>query len=473
MEQNILVVDLDGTVLKSDMLYESFWSAFGCNWRVPFYSILALAKSRAALKDYLAHECCMDVASLPYDREVLDYIKSYRAEGGCTALVTASNHKLAVDIADHLQVFDEVHGSTEENNLKGINKSEFLAEKFGENQFDYMGDSHVDLHVWKMSQKIITVNAPRSLAHKAESFGKTVEHLSTSQKSLSPYMKAMRPYQWLKNFLIFIPMFAAHNFDTLTFAKSIMAFIAFSSIASSVYLLNDLLDLSADRAHPRKRLRPLASGALPLVHGAIMALALLIFGAIISITLGAAFAAIMTLYYALTTLYSLKLKQEVIIDICILAGLYTMRVVAGAIATGISPSFWLLTFSIFFFFSLAAVKRQAELVDMSKRAQSSLQRRGYQVGDLPIISMAALGSGFTSILVFALYVSSPEVTHLYNQPSILWGICYILLYWLTRTVLVTHRGLMHDDPIIYAATDKVSLICFLAIFVITIAATLL
>ena len=276
LTSEILVVDLDGTLLKSDMFHECFWCALGRNWRTPFLSAIALGRGKAALKEYLRSAAKIDVSTLPYDAEVTAYVRTHRAKGGRTALVTASNQVLANQIAEHLQIFDEVHGSDGVHNLKGASKAAFLIERFGRNTFNYIGDAHADLPVWKASQKIVTLNASPSLRQKAERLGKPIEHLVTTENSIHPYIRALRPHQWLKNSLIFLPMLAAHQLDAATFVTSFFAFFAFSLVASSVYFLNDLLDLNADRAHPRKRLRPFASGTLPIAHGSTLALALLL-----------------------------------------------------------------------------------------------------------------------------------------------------------------------------------------------------
>lgn len=469
----VLVVDLDGTLLKSDMLYESFWSALSRNWRSPFLSVAALGRGKAALKTYLRSEADVDATSLPYDDVVIEYIRAHRAQGGRTALVTASNQVFANDIAEHLQIFDEVHGSGAAHNLKGSNKANFLVERFGDVGFCYMGDAAADLPVWEVANKVVTVNAAPSVRQQAEGLGKPFEHLATTATSLRPYVKALRPHQWFKNTLIFLPMLAGHQLDAATFISSVLAFTAFSLVASSVYVLNDLLDLNADRIHPRKRLRPFASGAVPIAHGSILALGLLAVGALFAAVLGPKFLLTLVAYYVLTTAYSLSLKRKIIIDICVLAGLYTMRILAGGVATGIDLSVWLFAFSIFFFFSLAAVKRQAELVDMAERGALTAKGRGYHVGDLSIISMVGLAAGYISVLVMALYVNSTAVRELYALPDALWGICCILLYWLTRMVLLTHRGSMHDDPVVFAAKDRVSQICFVAMLAFAIGGALL
>jgi 4-hydroxybenzoate polyprenyltransferase len=274
-----------------------------------------------------------------------------------------------------------------------------------------------------------------------------------------PMLAALRPHQWLKNLLVFLPMFAAHRLDGETLLRTGLAFLAFCLVASSVYVLNDLIDLSADRTHPRKRRRPFASGSLPIVAGHWIGPLLLMAGAAIAAGLGGEFALLLGSYYVVTLAYSLVLKRLLVIDICVLAGLYTLRIMAGAAATGINLSVWILAFSIFFFFSLAAVKRQAELVDSSGRGELGASGRGYRVGDLPLISQMATASGYVSVLIMALYVNSPQVRELYQKPSALWGICLVLLFWISRMVMVTHRGKMNDDPVVYAAKDPVSLLC--------------
>ena len=460
-----LVVDLDGTLLRSDMLFESFWSAVGRDWRSVFRALRTIFSGRAALKQYLAEAAKIDVSVLPYDPQVIEFVKSWRDNGGKTALVTASDAKFAADIAAHLGIFDEVHGSDGITNLKGTNKADFITKMFGGEDYAYAGDSNADLAVWEKSAKSITVNANQSLQRRVEKIGKPFEHLTTAKNKIRPYLKALRPYQWLKNVLVFVPILTSHKVTVESFLSSVSAFIAFSLVASSVYVLNDLLDLESDRIHPRKRNRPFASGNVPIAHGNLLLFIPILLGLIISAQIGWEFLLVMACYTLITTTYSLYFKRLVVFDVCLLALLYTTRILAGGIATDITLSVWLLAFSIFFFFSLAAVKRQAELVDLAKRKHLSATGRGYHVDDLPIISMIAIGSGFVSVLVLALYINSPEVLKVYSSPTILWGICCILLYWITNIAVATHRGTMHDDPILYAVKDRVSQFCGLLILV--------
>lgn len=467
-ERETLIVDLDGTLLRSDILLESFWSALGKNWRSPVAAVAALFRGKASLKRYLAEVSEVDVTTLPYDPQVVAYVKAWRASKGKTALVTASDQQTANEIAAYLDLFDEVYGSNGSVNLKGPHKARFLDQHFGQRCYSYMGDSHADLAVWKRGKRAITVNASAGLRNKVEKIAPEVEHLTTRPLSIGPYVKALRPHQWVKNVLVFLPMLAAHQITGTVFLLSFLSFVAFCLAAASVYVLNDLLDLDTDRAHPRKCKRPFASGSAPISSGTWMATALLCIGGFLALAIGFDFFFVMAVYYVLTIGYSLHLKRRMVIDICTLAGLYTIRIIAGAAATGIPLSVWLLAFSVFFFLSLAAVKRQAELVDSAARGQLFKSGRGYHASDLPIISIVAISAGFVAVLVMALYVNAPAVMELYSFPQALWGVCVILLYWIMRTVMIAHRGEMHDDPVVYAVRDRISQICFVIILAVVL-----
>ena len=472
--KNILVVDLDGTLVKTDMFFETAWSVLSNDFKAAFRAIKYIFSGRASLKQHLAAHAQVDPAHLPYNQTVLEFIRDWREADGRVALVTASDRVVAEAIAGHIGLFDEVHASHGERNLKGPIKAEFLVERFGAGNFDYMGDARADLAVWKEAERAITVNAPASLKRAVEAISTNTAHLGSQNINWKSYAKALRPHQWLKNILIFLPIIAAHDTSSDSLLATLVAFISFSLVASSVYVLNDLLDLSADRVHPRKCNRPLASGDIPLSHGSFMAPGLLILGLLTSLAVGRVeFIGIILAYYVLTTAYSLTLKRRLVIDICTLAGLYTFRVLAGGAAAGLPLSVWMLAFSIFVFLSLAAVKRQAELVDGMASGRENISGRAYRVEDLPVVATMAIASGYISVLVMALYINSPAVQNQYGYPQLLWGVCPILLYWISRMVMIAHRGWMDDDPIIFAARDRVSRICGLLIAGIVISASLL
>lgn len=461
-----LAVDLDGTLIRSDMLLEGFWAAVAYDWTLPFRAAGWLLRGRAHLKERVAARQMHAIGALPWTQEVLDHAAAWRAAGGRTALVTASDQTIAQAVADHHPgLFDEVHGSDGKRNLKGAAKAGFLTERFGPRGYAYIGDSHADMPVWQGAAKVITVNAPAPLRRRAERATNDArtpaEHLNAPGTGIGPALREIRPHQWLKNVLIFAPMIAAHQFTALALMQSALAFVAFGLVASGVYVLNDLLDLAPDRAHPRKCNRPLASGALPITQATLMVPVLLLAGLGVSSLLGMNFMLVIVAYFVATTSYSLWLKRRIVADIATLAGLYTLRIVAGGVATGIPLSVWLLAFSIFLFFSLAAVKRQAELVDTAERGETNTTGRGYRVDDMPLVAQMATASGFVSVLVLALYLNTPQVQAQYDQPAMLWGVCLILLYWISRIVLITHRGRMHDDPLVFAITDPVSRTCLL------------
>lgn len=469
----VLVVDLDGTLIRSDMLFESFWSGFARDWRTPLWAIAGLARGRAALKARLAAISPPDPAALPYEPAVLEHVRQWRARGGQSALVTAADQTLANAVANHLDLFDAVHGSDGAINLKGPAKAEWLRRTYGAGSYVYAGDSTADLPVWQTAAGAVTVGLRPGLRARVDALHPDAVHLAPPAPIFPAALRAMRPQQWVKNLLVFLPMLAAHQFGPHTLAQGLVAFLAFSLVASSVYLLNDLLDIGSDRAHPRKRNRPLASGALPLSHGMAMVPLLLAMGLGLGLVLQPLFLPVLLGYYLLTIAYSLWLKRKPILDICVLATLYTLRLAAGGAAMGIVPSVWLLSFSAFLFFALAAVKRQAELVDMAHRNQVEAAGRGYRVSDLPVVTQMATASGFVAVLVFMLYLNEPVTRDLYANPMILWAVCLLLLYWVARMILLAQRGQMDDDPVAFAVRDRVSQIVLL-LFAATFAlATLL
>jgi 4-hydroxybenzoate polyprenyltransferase/phosphoglycolate phosphatase-like HAD superfamily hydrolase len=468
----VLAVDLDGTLLRSNMLHETFWSAFAADWRTPFASAARLGRGKAQLKAMLAERSSVDVTVLPYDGEVIAFVRAWREQGGRTALVTATDQRLADAIAAHLGLFDEVFGSDGVRNLKGPNKAAFLIERYGAGQFAYVGDTHADAEVWRSSGHAVVKSRSAAVRAKAQSHASSHVIAPPAGGALG-LVRALRPHQWLKNVLVFLAIAGAHKLlDLDLLVRSIAAFLAFSLVASSVYLVNDLLDLSADRAHARKRNRPFASGAAPIELGLPLTVLLLIAGFGISALLGPMFLLTIGVYFVTTTAYSLSLKRYTIIDICVLAGLYTIRVLAGGVATGLPISVWLLAFSLFIFFSLAAVKRQAELVDAVKAGKLKIAGRGYHPDDLELVSQMATASGLVSVLVMTLYLSSDAVTRIYHRPEALWGVTPVLLFWISRVVFKAHRGEMHDDPIVFAAKDRVSMVCGVLIAGFAIVASL-
>ncbi len=473
----VLVVDLDNTLIRTDLLHESVLQFVSNNYlniaRLPRY----LLGGKAAFKSRIAAHTNIDAATLPYRDEALALISEARRHGRKVILVSASDQKLVDAVAQHLGCFDEAHGSDGNRNLGGATKAEFLVNRFGEKKFDYAADAPVDLAVWARANQAITFNVSHALRAAVARVSDDVRNLCPPtgiRERVRYYAAALRPHQWLKNILVFLPVIAAHRFEQGALTMAIFAFIIFSLTASSVYILNDLLDLSADRKHPRKSKRPFAAGLIPIAHGVGLTI-ILLFSAVILCVFFATPDLFLTLgiYYFLTLLYSLELKRYFIIDIFVLAALYTLRVVAGAAATDVILSPWMLAFSGFLFLSLAAVKRQIELVDKKQSGGSNIWGRNYGVEDLPVITMMAMAAGYNSVLVLALYISSPEVLVLYASPYLLWFACPILLYWISRIILIAQRGNMNDDPVVFAVSDKISIACGVAVLLCGIAGTFL
>ena len=461
VEKKPLVVDLDGTLLKSDMLLETAL-AFVRKRPTRFYLPLLwlLRGGKAQLKANLAEDVHIDVANLPFNEAVLEWLREEKSQGRSLVLATATHRIYAEKIGEHLGLFDRVLATENTTNLSASRKRDALIEAFGKEGFDYAGNSHDDVPVWAAANAAIVVDPEAGVAQRAESVTDNVKVMNTRRGVAKAWMKQLRLHQWLKNVLIFIPLVAAHRVDSLPLlSNALLAFFFFSLCASSVYLLNDLLDLNEDRNHPRKRFRPFAAGTLPIKSG-IIAFPLLLLTAFIgsAVFLPPLFTAGLALYYAVTLAYSLLLKRMVIIDVVTLAALYTIRIIAGAFATGLELTFWLLAFSMFMFLSLALVKRYAELRMLKdKGGDEKISGRGYYPGDLEMLSSLGAASGYLSVMVLALYIQEGSTAHLYGHPKFIWLACPLLLFWVSRTWMLTHRGHMHDDPVVFAVKDRVSL----------------
>ena len=462
-----LCVDLDGTLIRSDLLVESALSLLRRN---PLYALRFgawLLRGKAHLKREIAQRTSIDVTTLPYELRVLAWLRG-ETDGRRRVLCTASDQKFADAIAAHVGGFDEVLASDGVRNLSGRNKADVLGERFGERGFDYAGNEARDLHVWSRARRAIVVNAPHSLSQRAGRVSEVERVFERSGKSWHTWLRALRLHQWLKNLLVFLPLLTAH----LVLAPdavlhSALAFFAFCLCASGVYLLNDLVDLDADRKHPRKRLRPFAAGTLPLGAGLVLAPVLTLTAFALALTISKLFAVALAGYFALTLAYSFALKRVAMLDTIVLAALYTIRIIAGTVALRIGASFWLLAFSMFLFLSLAMIKRYTELRTLLQSGDNRSTGRGYAVDDLPLVQSLGGASGYLAVLVLALYINSTASEALYRHPVVLWLLCPLLLYWISRAWLIAHRGDMHDDPVVFALSDRTSrLLLVLAIAVV-------
>ena len=397
-------VDLHGTLIRSDLLLESLLLLMKRN---PLYLFLAVSWLLRGGKPKLAAELAarveLNAAALPYNKDLVAWLRSERNSGRQLWLCAAADMPLAERVAQHLELFEGV-----------------------------IGRDGAELSVLPV--------------------------FVTGGSRFRAILRALRPHQWAKNVLILVPLFTAHRLGDLdALAAGLAALVAFCLCASSVYLLNDMLDLEADRGHPRKSKRPFASGDLSLATGLVLAPTLLALAALIAAFLPGKFQLFLAAYYMLTFTYSVKLKRMLLVDAVALAGLYTLRIMAGAGAVSVPLSFWLLLFSVFLFLSLAFVKRYAELDALRRQQRLQALGRGYRVEDLAVLQSFGTASGYLSVLVLALYINSPEIEPLYHRPKAIWMLCVLMLYWISRVWMTAHRGGMHDDPVVYALRDRVSL----------------
>ena len=468
-----LVIDLDGTLLRTDLLHESALSLVGDTpwlvWRLPLW----LAEGKAQLKRRIAERVDIDIATLPYDAELLAWIRAERATGRRIVLCSASDAKFVRKVADHLGLFDEVMASDGVTNLSSHRKAEALVRRFGEHGFDYAGNSHADVPVWRQARQAVPVAASASVRRAAAQSAAVEREFPRPRAGPLVWLRALRVHQWVKNLLVFLPLLASHRFMELPLlASTLIAFFSFGLCASSVYVLNDLIDIQNDRAHPRKRLRPFAAGTLSPVAGVVASLCCLAAAFGLGMAAGPAFSAWLGVYLVVTLLYTFLLKRKILVDALALAALYTLRVLAGGAAAGMWPGFWLLAFSLFLFLSLAFVKRYSELEVVLRQGRQGAHGRDYLISDLPLIEMLGIVSGFSAVLVMALYINGESIERLYPHQNVVWLTVPILLYWISRMWVKAHRGEMHDVPVVFAMTDGLSQLSIAAFIGVMVAAGL-
>lgn len=454
-----LVVDLDGTLLRSDMLVETFSALLSAKPLAALAAVAALRRGKAALKAQIGRDAALDLPALPWNEPLIELVTAARAQGRRIYLASASDSRIVNAVAAHFGLFDGVFASDGKTNLSSRAKAASLCEAFGKGGFDYAGNSTADLAVFEKARNVILVDATRPLERTVRRTWPEARLMRSGSAGARTYLKAIRVHQWLKNVLLFVPAVAAHAFGLATLASCILGFVSFSLCASSVYVMNDLVDLGRDRSHRTKRRRPFAAGTIPVLHGLVMVPLLLLGSVAIVPFIGVKFAVVLGSYYCATLAYSLWLKRLMMIDIVALACLYGLRLLAGAVAAGVPLSQWLVLFALFIFTMLASVKRCTELVDRIAAGSGNPAGRDYRLADLPMLEGFAAASGMTAILVLALYVNSDAVAMLYKHPKWLAAICVVTVYWIGRVLLLTHRGEMRDDPVVFAASDRISLIC--------------
>lgn len=405
--------------------------------------------------------------ALPSRSAVLDWLHEELDKGRHLVLLVSADAALTERISAELGGVDKITPA-DGAGTAAERKRHALVERFGKGGFDYAGGRASDLIVWEAARNAVVVG-DRGLADRVGRVTKVVRVFAPRQVTAHTWIKAMRLHQWAKNVLVFLPALLAHRIvEPQTLRHSVLAFLAFGCCASSVYITNDLFDLAADRRHPRKRHRPFASGLLSVRSGLAASVGLLVVAGLLSVFVGGPYALVLAGYYLLTWAYSLRLKQAAMVDVMTLAGLYTLRIIAGAVATGISLSFWLLAFSVFLFLSLGFAKRYTELFDVRKSGQHVGHARGYGSDDLFLVMSLGTASGYCAVVVTALYINSDDSLALYHQHQRLWLICPLMLFWISRVWLLTSRGHMHDDPVIFALRDWQSLIVVAALGLIVL-----
>jgi 4-hydroxybenzoate polyprenyltransferase/phosphoserine phosphatase len=476
-----LCVDLDGTLVKSDSLVDSVLIMARQHpfalLRIPGW----LAEGKAAFKRHISHTVTLDVEHLPYNRPLLEWLRIQHSQGHAIYLATASDHAIAARVAAFLGIFAGVIASDGATNISGESKLAVLREKFGD-RFCYIGNARPDAELLTACQSPMVANPHRALRSRLKSSGTiTAASFHDQAHPLRNWIKALRLHQWAKNTLLFVPLFLAHRWAAGAFAGAGIAFISFGLCASATYIINDLLDLEADRRHPTKRRRPFASGELSAFAGIAAVIVLLAVSAALAIYLQPlifhiagnyplrlpyAFVGWLALYMATTLVYSFYFKRKMLLDVFILSGLYTVRILAGSAATNVAISTWLAGFSVFFFLSLAFVKRFSELETLRESGTMSATGRGYHVSDLEQLRALGTGAAYAGVIIMTLYIRDPDTRLLYSHPYLLWLVIPVLLLWLSQVWMRASRGEMHDDPVVWALTDKRSLLLGLLMAII-------
>jgi len=466
-----LCVDLDGTLVKSDTLYDTLLLLIRKDplalLRIPGW----IAGGKANLKAHMSRAVALDVIRLPYNQPLLEYLQSQHEKGRPIYLATGADQELAERVAAHLGIFSGVLASDGQQNLTGRNKLARFREIFGGRPIDYIGNALPDAPLLAASVEPRLANPSIALRAVLRARGiRAVQCFSDRRPLLASMVRGMRIHQWSKNFLVLLPFMLGHKWQIAPARSAIIAFFCFSLCASATYVLNDLLDVENDRHHPQKRSRPFAAGDLSVQAGIALSVLLLALSAACLLFLPLTFTLLLLVYFLSTLAYSIWLKSVVLLDVITLSGLYTLRLLAGGAATSTPISHWLAGFSVFLFFSLAIAKRFTELENTVQLGATPKTGRGYRISDIDQMRSFGTASAFAAVVVFAIYISGPDVAVLYRRPGVLWLVTPLLIWWLCRVWLLASRGELDEDPVAFAITDPVSLMIGAAIAVIALLA---
>jgi 4-hydroxybenzoate polyprenyltransferase/phosphoserine phosphatase len=462
-----LCIDLDGTLVKSDTLLDSLCQLVRKEpWQL-FRILFWLARGKAGFKVEVGRRAPLDPRRLPYNTQLLHYIQAQRRDGRSIYLTTGADGALARRVAAHLGIFDAVFATDSVTNLTGVRKLRLLTGRL--RAFDYIGNSRTDLPLLAAARHAMLANPTLGLQLSLGLWRLPIARTFVDQRPPArTLVKAIRVHQWAKNILLLAPLALSHQLLAGSIAKAVAAFFCFSFMASANYLVNDMLDIESDRRHPAKRLRPFAAGDLSVAGGFGLALVLTLASVLMLPLLPGAFALWLGVYIVSTLAYSLYLKRIVVVDVLLLSGLYTLRLLAGGAATATEISPWLAGFSIFLFVSLAMVKRFSELENLRERGATFTYGRGYMVADLEQIRSFGTSSATAAVVVFALYISRPDVVALYKHSARLWLVVPLLIYWLFRVWLLASRGELDDDPVVFAMRDPMSLMVGVAVVALAV-----
>jgi 4-hydroxybenzoate polyprenyltransferase len=455
----VLCVDLDGTLIRGNVLWECVLILLKSRpismLLLPFW----LLSGRAVLKRRIASRIKLDPARLPYRQQVLDLLQQEKSADRHIVLATAADREIAEAVSGYLGLFDEVHASDGELNLKGAQKAALLTQHYSDTGFEYIGDSVADVEVWRKACAAYVVGTEVRAGQAAAVTtlkGTILEPRVSFRTSFGTWVNALRGHHWAKNLLLFLPLALSHNLEVVPVLRTLAGFGLYGLCASGLYILNDLLDLHSDREHPWKKERPFATGNISIPQGLCASLILLTSALGLGFLLDVPFGLALLGYATLTTLYSLYLKKIALLDVFILSSFYSFRILAGALISGTPLSQWFLAFSMFFFLSLAMAKRYSELLHASDLVKVGNSGRGYRTGDRELLLSLGVGSSFSAVVIFSLYVHSQDVLLLYSSPQFLFLLCPIVLYWLSRNWLLAHRGELKEDPVTLAIRDPVS-----------------
>ncbi len=453
-----LCVDLDGTLIKTNSLFEALLIALKKNPLRVFPLVGACFQSKAHVKHLLGEYIKDEPHSWLYNEELIAFLRDEHSKERTLILATASDHAIATSIAQELGIFDEVIASTVFAPVNASTKYKVLQQRFGKTSFSYAGNSHADLSVWNIAASAVLVHTPKRIASLVQKSCRVeAEFPLPETRTLKNIIREIRIHQWLKNLLLFIPPIMAHQIHhPYIFLQTTAGFFSFSFLASSMYIMNDLLDMHADRTHETKRMRPIALGTISAQDA--IKIALLLVSASIALALfilPPAFLFVLLAYIVINALYSLRLKKVPYIDITVLASLYVLRIIAGGAATNIPTSVWLFFFAGCFFFYLASLKRVIELLHL-KQPQDIAPGRGYRKQDTAFLIRLGVAFSILSLVILGMYVGSTNVTHLYARPYLLLALLPLLALWMIRMWHLALAKKLPDDPVLFTSKDAIS-----------------